>query len=102
MHIRYLIRIRSMLDFKTASTIATPVVHFIAGVAALAGISFQTFLAVALLIVGVAMLIGSRRGRARGLLVVGLLLAAAATAASVADVSLAGGTGDRTFAPVRP
>jgi hypothetical protein len=68
-------------------------------VAALVGASLQTFLAIALLGVGVVMLIGSRMGRARGLLVVGLLLAGAATAASVTDVSLAGGTGDRTLHP---
>ena len=70
-----------------------------AGIAALAGVSLQTFLALALLGVGVVMLIGSRIGRARGLLAVGLFLAAAATATTVTDVSLAGGTGDRTFHP---
>jgi hypothetical protein len=46
------------------------------------------------------MLIGSRVGRARGLLAVGLVLAAAATAASVTDVSFAGGTGDRAVHPI--
>ena len=71
-----------------------------AGVAALAGVSLQTFLALALLGVGAVMVLGSRVGRARGLLVVGLLLAAAATATSVTDLSLAGGTGDRTYHPV--
>jgi hypothetical protein len=71
-----------------------------AGVAALTGVSLQTFLALALLGVGAVMLLGSRVGRARGLLAVGLVLAAAATAASVTDVSLAGGTGDRTVRPI--
>lgn len=70
-----------------------------AGIAALAGVSLQTYLAMALLGVGVVMLIGARIGRARGLLAVGLLLAAASTVATVTDVSLAGGTGDRTFHP---
>jgi hypothetical protein len=71
-----------------------------AGVAALTGISLQTFLALALLGVGGVMVLGSRVGRARGLLVIGLLLAAAATATSVTDLSLAGGTGERTYRPV--
>lgn len=70
------------------------------GIAALAGASLQTFLALALLLVGAVMLIGSRRGRARGLLAVGLLLAAAATAVSVTDVTLAGGTGERDVRPL--
>ncbi|MEY2476322.1 MAG: hypothetical protein QOG87_1637 [Actinomycetota bacterium] len=70
-----------------------------AGVSALLGLSLQTFLALALLWVGAVLLVGSRIGRGRGLLVVGVLLAAAATATSVTDVSLAGGTGDRTFTP---
>jgi phage shock protein PspC (stress-responsive transcriptional regulator) len=71
-----------------------------AGAAALVGVSLQAFLALALLLVGAVMLIGSRWGRARGLLVVGLLLAATATAASVTDVSLAGGTGTRELRPI--
>jgi hypothetical protein len=71
-----------------------------AGAAALVGVSLQAFLALALLGVGAVMLIGSRWGRARGLLVVGLLLAATATAASVTDVSLAGGTGTRELRPI--
>jgi phage shock protein PspC (stress-responsive transcriptional regulator) len=71
-----------------------------AGVAALTGISLQTFLALALLGVGAVMVLGARVGRARGLLVVGLFLAAAATATSVTDLSLAGGTGERVYRPV--
>jgi phage shock protein PspC (stress-responsive transcriptional regulator) len=70
-----------------------------AGVAGLVGMSLQTFLALALLGVGAVMLLGSRWGRARGLLAVGLLLTAAATATSVTDVSFAGGMGDRTYHP---
>lgn len=71
-----------------------------AGVAALVGMELPAFLAVALLVVAVAMLVGSRYGRARGLIPVGLLLAAMATITAVADVSVAGGIGTRHRSPV--
>ena len=71
-----------------------------AGVAALLGVELLAFLAVALLVVGGAMLVGARWGRARGLIPVGLLLAAAATVTAVTDVSLAGGVGTRHRSPL--
>lgn len=71
------------------------------GVAALVGMELLTFLAVALLVVAVAMLVGSRYGRARGLIPVGLLLAAMATVTAVTDVSLSGGVGNRYRTPLR-
>ena len=69
------------------------------GVAALLDMSLQAYLAGALLLVGAVLLVGSRVGQARGLIVVGLVLAATATFASVADLSLAGGVGDRIREP---
>jgi phage shock protein PspC (stress-responsive transcriptional regulator) len=72
------------------------------GVAALLGISLQAYLAGSLLLVGAVLLLGSRVGQARGLVVVGLVLAAAATLASVWDVSLSGGMGDRLRDPATP
>ena len=73
-----------------------------AGVAALAGMELLTYLALALLVVAAAMLVGSRWGRARGLIPVGLLLAAAATVTAVTDVSLSGGVGTRHRSPQTP
>jgi hypothetical protein len=70
------------------------------GLAALLGIGLQTFLAVALLAVGAVMVMGARWGRTRGLIAIGLVLAAAATLTSITDVSLAGGTGSRQIHPV--
>jgi phage shock protein PspC (stress-responsive transcriptional regulator) len=71
-----------------------------AGLTVLLGTSLQVFLAAALIGVGAVMVVGSRWGRARGLLVVGLLLAALATAVSVTDVTFAGGTGTRQYRPI--
>jgi phage shock protein PspC (stress-responsive transcriptional regulator) len=70
-----------------------------AGVASLVGVTLQAYLAAALILTGMVLLIGSRVGQARGLVVVGLLLTAAATAASVTDVSFAGGVGERSYRP---
>ncbi|MDQ1374259.1 MAG: hypothetical protein QOJ09_1597, partial [Actinomycetota bacterium] len=70
--------------FLTPVTISLLLVG--AGVAVLVGIALQTFLALALLGVGAVMVIGSRWGRTRGLIAIGLLLAAAATLTSITDV----------------
>ncbi|HEX9682630.1 MAG TPA: PspC domain-containing protein [Acidimicrobiales bacterium] len=52
-----------------------------------------------LTIVGLGLLVGSRVGRARGLIPVGVLLTLAVTAASTVDGRLSGGLGERTYAP---
>jgi phage shock protein PspC (stress-responsive transcriptional regulator) len=84
--------------FLTPVTISLLLVA--AGIAVLVGASLQGFLALSLLAVGAAMVIGARFGRARGLIPVGLLLAALATAASFTDVSLEGGAGQRLRHPL--
>jgi phage shock protein PspC (stress-responsive transcriptional regulator) len=84
--------------FLTPVTISLLLVA--AGVAVLLGVSLQGFLAVSLLAVGAAMVVGSRWGRARGLIAVGLLLAALASAASFLDLSLEGGAGQRFRHPL--
>lgn len=85
--------------FLTPVTISVLLVG--GGIAALFGMALQTYLGVALLVVGAAMLIGSRFGRARGLIAVGLALAAAATFTSAVDLSLEGGAGTRLRRPTR-
>ncbi|MDQ2959614.1 MAG: cell wall-active antibiotics response protein, partial [Candidatus Dormibacteraeota bacterium] len=55
--------------------------------------------AIALLVVGVGLLIGTWFGRSRGLAVLGVLLLPCAAVASLVDVPLSGGTGTVSFAP---
>lgn len=56
-------------------------------------------LALALLVVGGALLVGAWRGRARWLIPLGLILASALPAAAAVDVPLRGGVGDRSYQP---
>jgi len=56
-------------------------------------------LALALLVVGGALVVGSWRGRARWLIPLGLVLSVAILAASAVDVPLGGGPGDRAYRP---
>lgn len=56
--------------------------------------------AIALLIVGAGLLVGSFWGRSRGLVFLGLLLVPFALTASLGRVAFRGGTGERTFTPV--
>ncbi|HEX3394305.1 MAG TPA: PspC domain-containing protein [Acidimicrobiales bacterium] len=56
-------------------------------------------LALALLVVGGALLVGAWRGRARWLIPLGLILAVALPAAAAVDVPLRGGVGDRSYQP---
>ncbi|MGH9222236.1 MAG: PspC domain-containing protein [Acidimicrobiales bacterium] len=85
---------RSVLVPATLSILA-----ILAGVMALVGVSVDTGIAVALLITGVALVIGAWRGRARGLIPVAILLSLGLAAASVVDVPLRGGAGDRSYRP---
>lgn len=56
-------------------------------------------LAMALLLVGGALLVGARWGRARLLIPVGLALSAALVAVSIVDVPFQGGLGEREYRP---
>ena len=49
--------------------------------------------------VGLGLVVGAFVGRARGLVVLGVLLTLLASAAAVADVPVRGGVGDRTWRP---
>jgi hypothetical protein len=63
-------------------------------------VSPRHYPAIALLIVGAGLLVGSFWGRSRGLVFLGLLIAPFALIASLTHVAFRGGTGDRTFIPV--
>jgi phage shock protein PspC (stress-responsive transcriptional regulator) len=58
--------------------------------------------ALALVLVGAAMVVGAWRGRARGLVPVALVLGAALAATSIADVPIRGDVGDRSWRPLTP
>ena len=66
-----------------------------------ADISAGVVFASLLIVVGCGLLAGAWIGRSRGLLAVGLLLTLVTAVATVADVPLTGGTGERTWHPVR-
>lgn len=69
------------------------------GVLALLKVTLATGLAIALLFIGGAMVVGAWRGRARGLIPVAALLALGLGAASVMDVPMSGGIGERRYRP---
>jgi hypothetical protein len=56
-------------------------------------------LAGAVCVVGIALLVSTRFGRARGLIPIGILLLLATIPASVIDVPISGGVGHRTYRP---
>lgn len=58
------------------------------------------FLGTALVVVGAALVVGAWAGRARGLIGLGVVLTVVAGFASVVDVPLRGGVGERRWAPV--
>jgi phage shock protein PspC (stress-responsive transcriptional regulator) len=62
-------------------------------------VSAVAILASALAVVAAGLLVGAFRGRARGLIVLGILLSIATSATAVADDHLVGGTGERDWAP---
>lgn len=64
------------------------------------GRDVEAFFGAAVLIVGVALVIGAWWGRAKALIVLGVLCTLAAATASVVDVPLRGGVGDRTWNPI--
>ena len=72
----------------------------LAGVVVLAGLDVVAGLALALFLVAGAMLVGAWRGRARGLIPVAILLSCALLVASLLDVPVKGGAGERLFVPV--
>lgn len=86
---------RSVLVPVTLSLLAV-----LAGGLSLARVSPETGLALALLLTGGALVVGARRGRARWLIPVGLILAVGLAAASIIDVPIRGGSSDATFRPV--
>ncbi len=83
---------RSVLVAVTCSVLAIQ-----AGVLVLAGASLVTGLALSVLVVGLALVVGTWMGRARWLIPVGLLLSIALGAAVVLDVPVSGGTGSRVY-----
>jgi phage shock protein PspC (stress-responsive transcriptional regulator) len=85
---------RSKLGLLTVS-----VVLVVAGILALAEVSWATALAGCLIVVGAGLLLGAWWGHARWLIVVGVFLAGATAFASVADVPFGGGAGDRRWHP---
>lgn len=85
---------RSALVAVTFSLLA-----ILAGVVALAGVDLVTALALALLLVAGAMIIGAWRGRARGLIPVAIVLSGALFVATLLDVPFKGGAGERLYVP---
>jgi phage shock protein PspC (stress-responsive transcriptional regulator) len=67
-----------------------------------ATIDAGTALAICLIVLGAGLVVGAVYGRGRGLITLGVLLTAATAVATVADVSFAGGTGDRAWHPLTP
>lgn len=63
-------------------------------------ISLTAVLPVALIIVGLALVIGSRTGRHSGLIAAGVVLTIVLAVASTFDIRLEGGVGERSYAPV--
>ncbi len=86
---------RSALAAVTFSLLA-----ILAGVAALAEVDAVVGLALALLLVAGAMVVGAWRGRARGLIPLAVVLSGALFVASLLDVPFKGGAGDRLFVPI--
>jgi predicted membrane protein len=62
-------------------------------------ISLTAVLPVALIVVGLALVIGSRTGRHSGLIVAGAILTVMLVFASSFDIRLEGGVGERNYAP---
>jgi PGF-CTERM protein len=59
----------------------------------------RVVIAAALGVTGLGLVVGAFAGRARGLVVLGVLLTLLASAAAIADVPAQGGVGDRTWRP---
>ena len=85
---------RSALVAVTLSLLA-----ILAGVVALAGVDLVTGLALGLLLVAGAMIVGAWRGRARGLIPVAIVLSSVLFVASLLDVPFEGGAGERRYVP---
>lgn len=66
----------------------------------LTGRDVEAFLGGGVLIVGLALLVGAWWGRARALIALGVVLTVGAAGASVLDVPLHGGVGERRWAPI--
>jgi phage shock protein PspC (stress-responsive transcriptional regulator) len=62
-------------------------------------VGVDTALAIALLITGLGLVVGAWFGRARGLILLGILLTLLLAAASIVDVPLRGGVGERDYMP---
>lgn len=85
---------RSALVAVTLSSLA-----ILAGGVMLFGVAAQAGLALALLVTGGALVVGARRGRARWLIPLGLVLATALAAVCLVDVPVRGGITDVTYRP---
>jgi hypothetical protein len=64
------------------------------------GMDVEAFIGGALVVVGAALVVGAWWGRARALIALGVVLTFGAASASVLDVPLRGGVGERRWSPV--
>lgn len=64
------------------------------------GMDVEAFLGGALVVVGTALVVGAWWGRARALIALGVVLTIGAASASVVDVPLRGGIGERRWSPL--
>jgi phage shock protein PspC (stress-responsive transcriptional regulator) len=80
-------------------SVTLSILAVLGGTLALLRLPLAVILAVLLLVTGGALVVGAWRGRARWLIPVAIVLGASLAVASVADVPLRGGTGDRIYRP---
>jgi phage shock protein PspC (stress-responsive transcriptional regulator) len=95
-------RERSILGLLTISLLLVVLGVAAAVDAASGGDALQPrhYLALAVGVIGLGLIVGAFRGRARGLIWIGIPLTIALAAVSTADLTLQGGTGDRQYRPV--
>jgi phage shock protein PspC (stress-responsive transcriptional regulator) len=93
---------RSRLALVTLSAVVLVVGGLTAAVFLGAHLAPEVFPAAALLTVGAGLLVGARWGRARVLVPLGVVLLVVTAAASIVDVPLRGGVGERVWAPTYP
>jgi predicted membrane protein len=95
------LRERSILGLITISLLLV-VLGVTAAIDAASGddaVQPRRYLALALGVIGLGLVVGAFRGRARALIWAGVPLTVALVAVSTADVTLHGGTGDRQYRP---
>ena len=88
---------------RSITAIVVSLLLVAAGIAGLVGVTATAFFALSLMVVGACLLVGSRWGRVRGLIPVGLVLVVGLVISSFfdfLDVPLRGGVGERLEKPV--